>query len=359
MNRLIRSNTTPRAARAAAITADPRWASVRARDPSAAFFYSVSTTGVFCRPSCGARRPRPEHVEFHASAAAAARAGFRPCKRCKPDAPPKAATQATLVASLCRRLEDDPAPSLAALAIHAGMSPGHTLRLFKAVTGVTPRAYAEARRAGRVRGELRRRATVTEAIYAAGFGSATRFYEQSERLLGMTPAQYRDGAPGLALRRAFGTCSLGHVLVATSDRGVCAILLGDAPATLERETAGHFPGAARIEPDPQLADLLAAVITLIEDPRAGARLPLDIRGTAFQQRVWQAIAKIPAGQTLSYAELAAKIGSPKAARAVARACAANRLAVAIPCHRVVGKDGALAGYRWGVARKQALLRRES
>ncbi len=345
---------------AAAVEKDERWAAMERRDPDATFFYSVATTGVYCRPSCSARRPRPEHVAFHATAADAKRAGFRPCKRCRPDQPPRAERQAAQVAELCRFTEEsDDAPSLDQLAVHAGLSPFHTHRLFKSVTGVTPRAYAEAVRARRLRHALESGASVTGAIYSAGFGSSSRFYEKADRLLGMTASRYRDGAAGLEIGYSYGACSLGSILVAATGRGVCAILLGDNLEELARDLERRFPQARIAPAGTALDELVARVVRRVEEPTQSAALPLDIRGTAFQQRVWKALSQIPAGTTRSYTDIARSLGSPRAARAVARACAANPLAVAIPCHRVVGSDGSLTGYRWGIDRKRKLLEREA
>jgi AraC family transcriptional regulator of adaptative response/methylated-DNA-[protein]-cysteine methyltransferase len=341
---------------------DPRWTALRARDARAdgTFFYSVKTTGVYCRPSCAARPARPENVAFHATTAAARAAGFRPCKRCQPDQPPLAERQAAQIAALCRLIERaDQTPTLEELASHAGWSVFHTHRLFKTITGVTPRAYAAAHRATRVRGELRTRATVTEAIYGAGYSSSARFYERSTAMLGMTPTTYRRGGAELEIRFAIGACSLGAILVAATPRGVCAILLGDDPAALAHDLEQRFPRARLHGADPAFEQLVAQVVGLVEQPGLGTQLPLDIRGTAFQQRVWQALRQIPAGTTASYAEIASRIGAPRAVRAVAQACAANALAVAIPCHRVVRTGGDLSGYRWGVERKRALLDREA
>jgi AraC family transcriptional regulator of adaptative response/methylated-DNA-[protein]-cysteine methyltransferase len=341
---------------------DPRWAAVVARDPKAdgTFFYSVKTTGVYCRPSCGARTARPENVAFHATAADAERAGFRPCKRCRPDQPTRAQHNAAVVADLCRYIENaDAPPTLDDLARRAGVSAFHLHRIFKEVTGVTPRAYAAAHRGRRMRAELARETSVTDAIFGAGFNSSSRFYEQSDELLGMTPTAYRAGGANTEIRFAIGQCSLGAILVARSDRGLCAISLGDDPDTLARELQDRFPHARLIGDDPDFAQLVARVVGFVEAPRVGLDLPLDVRGTAFQQRVWQALREIPPGATASYAEIAAKIGAPKSVRAVAQACGANHLAVAIPCHRVVRQDGALSGYRWGVQRKRALLEREA
>ncbi len=341
---------------------DPRWVAVVARDPKAdgQFFYSVKTTGVYCRPSCASRRARPENVAFHATSAAAERAGFRPCKRCKPNQPSRAAQHAATVARICRRIESAATlPNLASLAREAHLSPYHFHRVFKAVTGLTPRGYAAAHRATRVQRELARSATVTDAIFDAGFNSGGRFYATSNEVLGMTPTDYRAGGARNEIRFAIGECSLGSILVAKSIKGVCAILLGDDPEALARDLQDRFANATLIGGDAKFEALVAKVVGFVEAPALGLDLPLDLRGTVFQQRVWQALRKIPAGATASYREIAARIGAPKAVRAVAQACASNPIAVAIPCHRVVRHDGALSGYRWGVERKRALLAREA
>ena len=355
--------TVSQRTRAAGTTeSDPRWAAVTARSATAdgSFFYSVRTTGVYCRPSCGSRRPRPENVRFHASREEAEQAGFRPCKRCRPDRPSLSEQHAAIVTEICRLIETSSrVPVLEELAARAGMSPFHFHRVFKAVTGLTPRAYAAAHRGERVRRELGKSSTVTAAIYESGYASNGRFYGESERMLGMTPTEYRAGGANAEIRFAVGECSLGSILVARSERGVCAILLGDDPGPLARELQDRFPRATLIGGDAAFEDVVAKVVGLIEAPRLGLDLPLDVRGTAFQQRVWRALREIPAGSTLSYREVAARIGSPGAIRAVAHACASNPLAVAIPCHRVVRSDGGLAGYRWGVERKRALLQREA
>jgi AraC family transcriptional regulator of adaptative response/methylated-DNA-[protein]-cysteine methyltransferase len=341
---------------------DPRWAAVVARDPKAdgQFFYSVKTTGVYCRPSCASRRAKLENVAFHATSGAAERAGFRPCKRCKPNQAPLAAQQAATVARVCRRIESATTPpNLATLAREAHLSRYHFHRVFKAVTGLTPRAYAAAHRAARVQRELSRSATVTDAIFDAGFNSGGRFYATSNDVLGMTPTDYRAGGARNEIRFAIGECSLGSILVATSAKGVCAILLGDDPEVLARDLQDRFAHATLIGGDVKFEALVAKVVGLVEAPAIGLGLPLDVRGTAFQQRVWQALRKIPAGATASYREIATRIGAPKAVRAVAQACASNPIAIAIPCHRVVRHDGGLSGYRWGVERKRALLEREA
>lgn len=347
---------------AATTLSDPRWAAVTARDPAAdgKFVYSVRSTGVYCRPTCPSRRARPENVAFHATPAEAERAGFRPCQRCLPDQLPLAARQAAKIAELCRFIERaERTPTLDELAAQSGMSVYHLHRVFKAITGLTPRAYAAAQRAQRVRRELQRADSVTGAIYGSGYNSSGRFYEESGQMLGMTPGEYRGGGTNAEIRFAIAQCSLGAILVAQSARGVCAILLGDDPQALAHDLEDRFPAARLIGADAGFEQLVARVVSFVEAPRLGLDLPLDVRGTAFQQRVWQALREIPPGQTASYSEIARRIGSPTAVRAVAGACAANALAVAIPCHRVVRSDGGLSGYRWGVARKRALLEREA
>lgn len=341
---------------------DSRWQAVVGRDDArdGEFVYSVRTTGVYCRPSCSARLPRPENVRFHATCADAERAGFRACKRCKPDQPSPRQRNAAIVADICRVIEQaESIPSLDDLAAAAGLSSSHLHRLFKAATGITPRAYASAQRAKRVQAELTRAgATVTDAIYGAGYNSSGRFYEQSGQVLGMTPTSFRKGGADAEIHFAVAASSLGAILVAHSGRGVCAILMDDDPEVLVRDLQDRFPNATLIGGDPGFEHLVAAVIGYVEDPARGLDLPLDVRGTAFQQRVWQALRDIPAGTTTTYTEIAERIGAPKAVRAVAGACAANALALAIPCHRVVRTDGSLSGYRWGVERKKTLLERE-
>jgi AraC family transcriptional regulator of adaptative response/methylated-DNA-[protein]-cysteine methyltransferase len=348
--------------RANATIRDPRWLSIVNRDPATdgQFYYSVKTTGVYCRPSCAARPPKPENVQFYSSVEDAEKAGFRPCKRCKPDGPILAELNAQKVALACRLIErSEEIPSLKELALLAGISVYHFHRTFKAVTGLTPKGFAEAHRSNRVRISLERSNTVTDAIYEAGFSSNSRFYETSNEVLGMTPSRFRGGGTGTDIYFAIGQCSLGSILAAQSDKGVCSILIGDDPNALVRDLQKQFPKANLIGNDPSYEQLVAKVVALIEQPGFGLDLPLDIRGTAFQQRVWKALQQIPPGSTASYAEIATKIGMPKAVRAVAQACGANDLAVAIPCHRVVRSDGALSGYRWGVERKRALLEREA
>lgn len=341
---------------------DALWEAVIARDASfdGQFYIAVKTTGVYCRPGCPARLPKRANVRFFDTRAEAERAGFRPCKRCKPDQPSLGEVRAEKIAQACRLIEAaDEAPKLDDLAEAVGMSAYHFHRMFKQALGVTPKAYAMAHRTKRVREGLGRSGTVTEAIYDAGYGSNGRFYATSSEVLGMTPSDFRSGGAGQVMQFAIAACSLGSVLVAASDKGVCAILLGADPETLRRELQDMFPRARLLGGDATFAQLTAKVVTFVEDPKRGLDLPLDVRGTAFQHRVWDALRRIPVGSTASYAEIAERIGSPKAVRAVARACATNPIAVAIPCHRVVRSDGALSGYRGGVERKRALLAKEA
>lgn len=347
---------------ASATERDPRWAAVVARSAEAdgAFYYSVKTTGVYCRPSCAARRARPENVSFHATREAAEKAGFRPCRRCKPDQSPLLEGQVAMITEACRLIEASTrVPRLEQLAGSAGLSPFHFHRVFKAVTGVTPREYAIAHRGKRVRRELGRNGTVTRAIYESGYNSNGRFYAESKKVLGMTPTDYRAGGTNAEIRFAVGECSLGSILVAASSEGVCAILLGDDPEGLAHELQRRFPSATMIGGDADFEQLVARVVGFVEAPGMGLDLPLDVRGTAFQQRVWRALLAVPVGETVSYAEIARRIGAPGAVRAVGHACGANHIAVAIPCHRVVRRDGSLSGYRWGVERKRALIEREA
>jgi len=343
---------------------DSRWAAVQARDAAADghFVYAVKTTGVYARPSASARLPRRENVVFFATAAEAEAAGYRPSRRASADRSMAEARRSALIAEACRLMDTaETPPRLDALAASAGLSPFHFHRQFKAETGLTPRAYAQAARARKLRAGLASPASdsVTQALYAAGFNSSSRFYDQAEALLGMRPLEYRDGGRQAEIRFAIGQCSLGAILVAQSQRGLCAILLGDDPELLAHQLQDRFPKARLIGGDSGFERLVAEVVGFVEQPALGLRLPLDVQGTAFQHRVWQALQQIPPGSTASYAEIAARIGAPKAVRAVARACASNMLAIAIPCHRVVRHDGQLSGYRWGVERKQALLTREA
>jgi AraC family transcriptional regulator, regulatory protein of adaptative response / methylated-DNA-[protein]-cysteine methyltransferase len=341
---------------------DPRWARVVTRDRTAngQFWYSVATTGVYCRPSCPSRTANPKNVALHDTLAAAKATGFRPCKRCNPDGASLEAQNAALVAKACRLIEQSEEPlSLAELAKAVDLSASYFHRMFKAVTGLTPKDYMEAHRAERVRGRLAEGQSVTATIYDAGFNSSGRFYEKATNMLGMTPSKYRAGGADEDIRFAVGQSSLGGILVASSDKGVAAILMGDDPGALVRSLQDRFPRARLIGGDADYEQLVARVVGFIESPKIGLDLPLDVRGTAFQQRVWRALRKIPSGKTVSYAQIARAIGSPKAVRAVAGACASNNIAVAIPCHRVVRNDGSLSGYAWGVERRRALIEREA
>jgi AraC family transcriptional regulator of adaptative response/methylated-DNA-[protein]-cysteine methyltransferase len=343
------------------VSDDARWQAIVRKEEKAdgGFLYSVKTTGVYCRPSCPSRRPNRENVAFHKSPEEAEKAGFRACKRCDPRSPSLAEQHAEVVATACRLIKEaDEFPNLDELAGAVKMSPGYFHRLFKAATGLTPKVYANAHRADRVQKALPRRETVTEAIYEAGYNSNGRFYADSSKMLGMKPKEYRDGGVGNTIRFAIGECSLGSILVASSDQGVCAILMGNDPDALARDLQDRFPKANLVGADSEYEKLVAKVVGFIEAPKIGLDLPLDVRGTAFQRRVWKELQRIPAGKTASYSEVADRIGFPKSARAVAQACGANALAVAIPCHRVLRTDGNISGYGWGVDRKRALLLRE-
>jgi AraC family transcriptional regulator, regulatory protein of adaptative response / methylated-DNA-[protein]-cysteine methyltransferase len=345
-----------------AVDIDPRWARVLAHDRTAdgQFWYSVATTGVYCRPSCPSRAANPKNVGLHDTLEAAKATGFRACKRCNPDGPSIEVENAVIVAKACRLIEQsEEVLSLTELAEAVERSPGYFHRLFKIATGVTPKDYAVAHRAARVRAALVKDHSVTEAIYDAGFNSSGRFYEKSTAMLGMTPTQYRAGGANEDIRFAVGESSLGAILVASSEKGVASILIGDDPDALVRNLQDRFPKARLMGGDQDYEALVARVVGFVEAPGLGLDLPLDVRGTVFQQRVWQALRDIPSGQTASYTDIARQIGAPASVRAVAGACAANNIALAIPCHRVVRNDGALSGYAWGVERKRVLIEREA
>jgi AraC family transcriptional regulator, regulatory protein of adaptative response / methylated-DNA-[protein]-cysteine methyltransferase len=340
---------------------DPRWKSVvnRERNADGDFFYAVITTGVFCRPACAARLARFENVRFFDSASAAEAAGFRPCKRCRPTDASLSDRQNEIIVKVCRTIEQSPSlPSLAELSAIAGMSPHHFHRLFKSLTGVTPKKYAEAFRAGQMRVNLAQASNITDAIYASGYGSSSRFYERADETLGMTARAFKSGAPGLSISYAIAPCSLGLALVAQTRKGVCAIFLGDNETELTNDLQSRFHKAKLTRDSEEMRAALVEIVALIEQPSRPCKLPLDIMGTAFQQRVWDALRKIPAGSTMTYSKLASAIGSPSSTRAVASACGANPIAVAVPCHRVMGTDGKLHGYRWGLERKLELRKRE-
>jgi AraC family transcriptional regulator, regulatory protein of adaptative response / methylated-DNA-[protein]-cysteine methyltransferase len=352
----------PRKSTPPSVADDPRWVRIVARDKSADghLWYSVSTTGVYCRPSCPSRTANPKNVQLHDSLESAKATGFRPCKRCNPDGPSTEAENAALVTKACRIIEEsEEEPSLEQLADTVGRSPSYFHRMFKGATGVTPKDYATAHRAAKLRHGLASGSTVTEAIYDAGFNSSGRFYEKSTEMLGMTPSQYRAGGANEEIKFAVGQTSLGAILVASTKKGVAAILLGDDPDELVRNLQDRFPKAHFVGADRDYESLVARVVGFVETPWIGLNLPLDVRGTAFQERVWKALQEIPPGTTVSYTEIARRIGEPRSIRAVAGACAANKLAVAIPCHRVVRNDGSLSGYAWGVERKRVLIDREA
>ena len=331
------------------------WQQVLARDASAGFVYAVATTGIFCRPSCPSRRPAAANVRFFPDAAAALASGYRACKRCTPLGELR---EATTVARLCRYLaaHRDRAVTLADLARIANSSPFTVQRMFTRVLGISPRDYQAQLRASQVRRSLSEPgATVTDAIYQAGYGSSSRFYEQAAENLGMSPTRFRERGLHETIRFATAPCELGLLLVAATERGVCSVMLGDDPAALEHLLRQQFR-AAKILPDATgMAEQVAAILAAMTGHPAVGHIPLDVRATAFQARVWQALRQIPRGQTRSYAELAQAIGQPTAVRAVARACATNPVAIAVPCHRVIGSDGSLTGYRWGKERKEKLL----
>jgi len=341
---------------------ESRWQAVRKKDRDAdgLFFFAVRTTGIYCRPSCPARSPRRENVVFFDTVTAAEKAGFRACKRCHPKGASQDVRRVELVERACREIqESDTLPGLAVLAKATDLSPHHFHRIFKEVTGLTPKGYASALRADRMRSLLPQSKTVTDAIYEAGFQSSGRFYEVSERVLGMKPEEYRCGGPGKVIHFEVASCSLGYYLAAASEKGLCAILMGDDPQDLIEDLKERFSSAELKKGDKVFRKLLRQVAALIDEPSTECRLPLDIRGTVFQCRVWEALRQIPAGTTVTYSAIAQSIGAPKAIRAVAGACAANALAVAIPCHRVKRRDGSFSGYRWGVERKRALLKKEA
>jgi AraC family transcriptional regulator, regulatory protein of adaptative response / methylated-DNA-[protein]-cysteine methyltransferase len=335
-------------------TADGRWRAVEQRDPAAdgLFVYAVTSTGIYCRPTCPSRRPRQEHVRFFDGPEAAEAAGFRACRRCEPQS---VNTGQRVVAEVARLLQTaERAPSLAALGQAVGMSPYHLQRLFKRATGLSPKQYAAAMAATRLKAELQQGTTVTGALYEAGYGSARAAYDQAGRHLGMTPGAYRAGGAGQRIRYSCVESPLGSVLVAATEKGLCAVRLGEETAMVA-ELATEFPRAELVK---DVAGVQPYVEAILADAGPPATLPLDVRGTAFQQRVWEALRSIPYGQVRSYREVAEMIGEPTAVRAVARACASNPVALVIPCHRVVRSNGELSGYRWGVERKQELLRRE-
>lgn len=340
---------------------EERWQAILNRDPAAEglLLYSVKTTGVYCRPTCPARLPLRKNVQFHSSCQAAEAAGFRPCRRCRPDETSLQERHAAVAAQVCRLIEgSETMLSLEELSATVGVSPYHLHRLFKAQTGLTPRKYAAACRNDRTRQQLAQCTTVTEAIYRAGFNSSGRFYESATEMLGMTPTEYQIGGQATRIQFAIASCWLGIVLIAATVKGICAVLLGDDPQLLVEDLEARFPKAELFRGDGEFDQVVSTVIEFVTSPTQNQSLPLDIRGTAFQHRVWEALRQIPPGATATYTDIAHRIGQPSAVRAVAHACAANALAVIIPCHRVVRSDGTLSGYRWGIERKSKLLLRE-
>jgi AraC family transcriptional regulator of adaptative response/methylated-DNA-[protein]-cysteine methyltransferase len=336
----------------AMLTEDQAWTAVLARDPAAdaEMVYAVTTTGVFCRPTCPSRRPARQNVVFFPDPATAVSAGYRPCRRCRPQ---QRHTDAALVERVSASLQRDRQVTLSELGRLTGRSPFTVERTFKRVLGVTPAQYQRQRRAASFRRELADgSARVTDAIYDAGYSGPGRAYENTQ--LGMAPGEYRAGGRDAQIGYAVGDCPLGKLLIATTPRGLCSVILGDSDKELARQLRVQFP-LAKIQPEPRLASMLAQVVSQFSEHPATLDLPLDLRATAFQMRVWEALRHIPRGETRSYAQLAASLGQPTAVRAVARACATNPVAVVVPCHRVIGSNGKLTGYRWGVERKKKLL----
>jgi AraC family transcriptional regulator of adaptative response/methylated-DNA-[protein]-cysteine methyltransferase len=341
---------------------DPRWEALATRDGHAdgTFVYGVTSTGVYCRPSCPSRRPRADRVRFFDTTTAARLAGFRACKRCRPDIVGLAspAVDAVRRASAYLASHADQSVTLVNLARVASLSPHHLQRTFKAIVGLSPREYQAAVRAGRLRSSLRQGRDVTTAIYEAGYGSPSRVYEAPPTGRGMSPSSYRRGGAGMRIGYSIVPVSLGHVLIAATENGVCSVMLGDQTAALERDLQHEYPAAEIRRHDNPRSAWVETIVEHLRGKQASLDLPIDVQATAFQWKVWRALQRIPPGETRAYAEVARAIGKPKAVRAVARACATNPVAIVVPCHRVVQKDGGLGGYRWGVERKKQLLARE-
>jgi AraC family transcriptional regulator of adaptative response/methylated-DNA-[protein]-cysteine methyltransferase len=338
---------------------DTRWDLVRRRVPATDFLYAVATMGIYCRPGCPSPRPKRENVRFFADAPAAEAAGYRACRRCDPKGERAALARAVVEDAVAFMQAEEGIPSLDRLAARSGYSRFHFLRMFKEHTGLTPRSYAEGVRARRLQAALNAGARVADAVAAAGFGSESRVYEATGKLLGMTPGKARRGGAGETIRIAFADCPFGRLLVGATRRGVCFLGFAEPDEALEGDLRRRFPRAEIVEDRDGLATTLGAVLAFLEEPRHALDLPLDLRGTAFQTRVWEALRSIPPGETRTYGELAALIGAPAAVRAVARSCAVNPVSLAVPCHRAVAADGSLAGYRWGIPRKRALLAKEA
>lgn len=342
--------------------ADTRWQLVLSRDANSdgAFVYAVRSTGIYCRPSCSSRRPRREQVVFFPLPAAAERAGFRPCRRCRPEQAKLPDPQVEMVRRACLYLDAQTGEpvKLADLSAHVGVSPYHLQRTFKRIMGISPRQYQDARRMERFKKELKEKRNVTYALYEAGFGSSSRLYEGAPSKLGMTPSTYRRGGPGVRIRYAIVASPLGRLLMAATERGVCRIGMGESDRLLENDLRKEFPAAEIVRDGSALRPWSNTLLKHLSGWQPRLELPLDIQATAFQKRVWETLQRIPLGTTRSYAEVARAVGKPRAARAVARACATNPVALLIPCHRVVASGGGLGGYRWGVERKKALLEGE-
>jgi AraC family transcriptional regulator of adaptative response/methylated-DNA-[protein]-cysteine methyltransferase len=344
-----------------AISDDDAWRAVLARDAQfdGRFVTAVCSTGIFCRPSCSARHPLRKNVQFFATPAEAEAAGFRACLRCRPKESAIEPSSAAAVERAREYLDTHASEtvSLTTLARRAGLSPSHLQRSFKQLLGISPKEYQDARRVGQFKSRLRAGDTVSRATYEAGFGSSSRVYERADELLGMTPASFRKGGAGLRIAYSIASTPIGQVLVATTERGVCAVTMGATDAEVISALRGDFPNATLERNEDEHATWVRAVIDRVTDPARATshRVPLDVEGTAFQWSVWKALQNIPAGERRTYTEVAKAIGRPKAVRAVARACATNRVAVVIPCHRVVRQGGDLSGYRWGVDRKRKLL----
>lgn len=337
------------------------WQAVLERDKGqdGAFVYAVRSTGIYCRPSCPSRRPHREHVVFFTQPAVAEQAGFRPCRRCHPQTIVAPEPHLALVERICRALvEQETTPTLEELAATFHLSPYHLQRVFKRVVGVTPRQYADSQRVQRFKARLRDGDDVTPALYDAGYGSSSSVYEQSADQLGMTPGAYRRGGKTMTISYTLVPCSLGRLLVAATERGICAVRLGESDAALEATLRAEFPAATVARDDAALGEVVATLLRHLAGEQPHLDLPLDIQATAFQRQVWEALRAIPYGATRSYGAVAATIGRPTAVRAVARACATNPVALVVPCHRVVREDGSMGGYRWGIERKEALLQGE-
>jgi AraC family transcriptional regulator of adaptative response/methylated-DNA-[protein]-cysteine methyltransferase len=343
-------------------TEDVYWRATLARDPAAdrMFVYAVRSTGIYCRPSCASRKPGRNKVLFFRAPEAAERAGFRPCRRCRPREAAQADPRLDVVRQACHYLDEhrDDRLSLADLGRRVGASPHRLLRTFKQIVGITPREYAEARRLDRLKGRLREGDSVTRALYDAGYGSSSRLYERAQDRLGMTPGIYRRGGQGMRIEYAIADCALGRLLVAATDRGVCAVYFGDGDRALEAALSREYPSAEIRRGENGAARWIGAILRHLEGKQPHLDLPTDVKATAFQQRVWQQLRAIPYGETRTYREIAEHIGAPRAARAVGRACATNPVSVVVPCHRAVREDGGLGGYRWGINRKERLLAHE-